>query len=148
MADSFAKNTTPHLTGRVTGILHTNVNILTMPQDRSTHTRVACALLAAWIFILSLAGVSPALHGWLHADIAPGCAHGCGTVPDDAPAKSHEDGHYCGVIALQGTDAPVIDLTLPERNRYERFHFEPVHERLHAHASQHRLQARAPPIEI
>lgn len=118
------------------------------PQSQaSAPTQVACGLLATWIFILSLAGVSPALHSWLHADTF--CEHVCDTHPEDtAPAENDPDGHYCGVIALQGGLAPIITVELPERADYERIHFQSQNQRLRSHVSELRLQARAPPIEI
>lgn len=118
------------------------------PAKASALTRVSSALLAAWIFILSLAGVSPALHDWLHADTDSGCAHECSTTPEDSHGESHTEGHYCGVIALQGTDAPTTALALPERSDHQRIHFESGSEELRTHAPENRLQARAPPIEI
>lgn len=97
--------------------------------------------------MLSLAGVSPALHSWLHADT--NCAHTCGTdTEENPPPQSDATGHYCGVIALQGTVVPAIILELPERSVFERIHFESLSRRLLSHASDLRLQARAPPIEV
>lgn len=122
-----------------------------MRIQASTPVRVACALLAAWIFILSLAGVNPAMHSWLHAE--PGCAHEGMPHNEDAPQeptddRPHADGHYCGVIALQGGVAPTIVVELPTRTAHQRIHFESHSPRLLSHTNELRLQARAPPIEI
>jgi hypothetical protein len=110
-------------------------------------TPVVGALLAAWIFILSLAGVSPALHSWLHADDA--CAHACGSHAEEAPSEhSDADGHYCAVVALQGAVAPSIAMALPERSAIERSCFLLLNERTRSHTRELAFGARAPPIEI
>jgi hypothetical protein len=106
--------------------------------------RVTSALLAVWILVLSLAGVSPALHGWLHAD--SGCAHECGGSHDEEPANA--DGHYCGVVALQGALATVVPAALPELSNFERLEYELRCERFAAEPIDRHLQARAPPFEI
>lgn len=110
-------------------------------------SRVASTLLAAWIFALSLAGVSPALHDRLHADSV--CAHACSPSAEDAPLEdSDADGHYCGVIALQSALAIIVKLDLPERSAYQQIHFPWLNEQLFKQISELRLHARAPPVEI
>lgn len=119
------------------------------PSSMSAPSRWLCALLAAWIFILSLAGVSPAMHAWLHADAD--CAHTCDPHTDqETPASKDTDtsGHYCGVVALQGAIAPTVALVLPERTDFEQIHFSSRSERLTSQKPQRCLRARAPPIEI
>lgn len=107
-------------------------------------TQVTSALLALWIFVLSLAGVSPALHSWLHADSS--CAHTCETHTDEAPEDA--EGHYCGVIALQGTLHTLALIDLPERTSFERIDFKPFYQLATQQRVDQPFQARAPPIEI
>ena len=108
--------------------------------------RVGAGFLAGWVLLLSLAGVSPSLHAWLHAE--PGCAHACAEHAGDGPPEAGEDGHYCGVIALQHAACALDTVVPPGRAAYQRLHFEAPVERPHASTSELRLQARAPPIEI
>jgi len=73
--------------------------------------RLFASLLAAWIFVLTLAGVSPEIHEWLHAD--EGCASHC-----EHPEENETDensGHYCGVLILQSGATITPTLDLPER---------------------------------
>lgn len=124
------------------------MNFYSKRIESSAPVRVSCALLALWIFILSLAGVSPALHSWLHANTT-GCSQGCVAHTEDTPpAQNDADGHYCGVIALQSALATGIVLALPERSEYERIHFQSLSLQLPSQTSELRHQARAPPIEI
>jgi hypothetical protein len=121
----------------------------------SLPVRVGCALLALWIFLLSLAGVSPSLHAWLHADTGSGCAGHChhpsgassdadgaGTAPAD------QGGHFCGVIALQGAITANIHIALPERCGYQQTHLNTCGEQLIAEKTARCQQTRAPPIKI
>lgn len=105
--------------------------------------RVASALLASWIFVLSLAGVSPALHDWMHAD--SGCASACDSPPEE---RDENGGHYCGVIALQSALNTVDSVALPERIAHQRIDLEATFERYATLHIDRCLQARAPPVEI
>jgi len=104
------------------------------------------AALAIWIFVLSLAGVSPALHSWLHAD-ASRESH-CHSEHEDSSSSSSSDGHYCGVIALQSAMTAVETAVLPERTEYQRIDFQAASIRWLSPYIDQRPRARAPPVEI
>lgn len=106
--------------------------------------QVASALLAGWLLILSFAGVSPALHDWLHQ--ASECAHECNTHPEEEPAESTD--HYCGVIALQGAVAEFGVIALPERASFVKVTVGFWSKRIYAKTIAQTFQARAPPVEI
>jgi hypothetical protein len=114
--------------------------------------RVASILLASWIFVLSLAGVSPALHSWLHAD--SGCAHACEAHGDNAPSSpsspsspADTEGHFCGVIALQGTIATVAAIDLPTRTSFQHSDLESPAQQVAEQQIEQPFQARAPPLK-
>lgn len=52
-------------------------------------------LLAAWVFLLGAAQVSPALHSWMHET----CDHGCG---EHEPVSSPE--HHCAVVFFSANE--------------------------------------------
>ncbi|MDQ8194446.1 hypothetical protein QEH59_08410 [Coraliomargarita sp. SDUM461004] len=115
------------------------------PAPHSAPLRVLIAMLTVWIFVLSLAGVSPALHSWLHAKNdckSHDAAH------SEQQDNSDNSAHYCAVIAIQGAMATVDSAVLPERATYARIDFEAVRERSTPPQTQLLSSARAPPFEI
>lgn len=105
--------------------------------------KLASALLAVWLFLLALAGVSPVLHSWLHVDAS--CASGCGSHGDEAPIEA--EGHYCAVIALQATLDTVATIDLPARAAFLQLNFEVLVQKVSEHESLLPFQARAPPLK-
>ncbi|MFT4901853.1 MAG: hypothetical protein ACI81V_001131 [Lentimonas sp.] len=76
--------------------------------------------LTAWIFLLTLAAVSPGLHAWLHgASAEEAICSGSGHVHTEGQNSSDAGvhaAHFCGVMALQSglIYLPFITVT-PER---------------------------------
>lgn len=114
--------------------------------------RVVAALLAVWIFVLSLAAVSPTLHAWLHAQ--PDCAAHCadkksphGNAEDPTPASGGE-GHYCAIAILQSAQIASGILSLPEAPHHFGSYVSEIETSFQPHRYHSPLQARAPPFEI
>ena len=106
--------------------------------------RLVAATLAAWIFVLTLAGVSPALHEWLHAD--EGCASHC--EHSDEENSEEEVEHFCGVLMLQNGAIATPALDLPERISYEALPLAIGDEIIASKKVAQAHQARAPPVEV
>jgi hypothetical protein len=90
--------------------------------------------------------VSPALHAWLHADTS--CAHECephGNNGDKSPENT--EGHYCGVIALQGTLNTVAIIDLPVRAAFQHLDFVALVQEVAEQEQQQPFRARAPPLK-
>jgi len=117
--------------------------VKTQRHPIATRTRVLGGLMAFGILLLSLAGVSPALHDWMHAD--SGCASACDSHSEE---RDENEGHYCGVIALQSALNTVATVALPERIAHQRIDLEATFERYTTLHIDRRLRARAPPVEI
>lgn len=102
--------------------------------------------------MLSLAGVSPALHGWLHA--APGCADPCSPEKDghgesqNGHSNGAPGGHFCGVIALQGAETANTAISLPNLGGVAYSLFRDNGHSLASQAAFDSTQARAPPFRI
>jgi hypothetical protein len=109
----------------------------------STPTRVLSGFLAAWVFVLSLAGVSPQLHDWLHQD--SGCAHSCESHSDENTNEAAP--HYCGVVALQGALLDALHLSAPERASHQRAEWYCLSEDSLGSLTDRTHQARAPPLK-
>ncbi len=101
-------------------------------------------LLAAWIFVLTLAGVSPALHDWLHADNS--CASHC-EHPEEENSEENPE-HFCGVLTLQSGAVATPALEIPERLSFQRVPLAVGDEVIASIKAAHTYQARAPPVEI
>lgn len=112
--------------------------------------RVAAALLAAWIFVLSLAGVSPALHKSLHAqpDCASQCAGQKGSHSDTETPPPDGEGHYCAIAILQSAQFASGTLSLPEAPHRFGSYVADIETSFEPHRYETPLQARAPPFEI
>lgn len=114
--------------------------------------RVAAVFLAAWIFVLSLAGVSPALHQSLHAQ--PDCASQCSSQQsphsDDGDRTPTPDGegHYCAIAILQSAQFASGSVSLPESPHRFGSYVTDIETSFEPHRYQTPLQARAPPFEI
>lgn len=106
--------------------------------------RLVAALLAAWIFVLTLAGVSPALHEWLHAD--EGCASHCEHPEEENSEESPE--HFCGVLILQSGAIATPALEVPEFISCQRALLTIGDEVIASEKVAQTHQARAPPVEV
>jgi hypothetical protein len=108
--------------------------------------------LAVWIFVLSLAGVSPELHASLHAH--SDCAGQCptsdapNTGTENHPPAPHDEEHFCGVVALQSAESSTGITYLPEHALIFRSYLAGIQANFKLHSYQTPLQARAPPFEI
>ncbi len=112
--------------------------------------RVAAALLAVWIFVLSLAGVSPALHKWLHAqaDCASQCADKQSSHSDTETPAPDSEGHYCAIAILQSAQFASGSVSLPEAPHRFGSYVSEIETSFRPHRYHSPLQARAPPFEI
>lgn len=108
--------------------------------------RLVAATLAAWIFVLTLAGVSPALHDWLHAD--GGCASHCEHSDSDEENSEEEAEHFCGVLMLQNGEIATPALDFPERISHEAVPLAIGDEVIVSAQVEQTQQARAPPVEV
>ena len=106
--------------------------------------RLVAASLAAWIFVLTLAGVSPALHEWLHAD--EGCVSHCEHPEEENSEESPE--HFCGVLTLQSGAIATPALEIPERLTYLSVSLAIVDEIIASTQVEQTQHARAPPVEV
>jgi hypothetical protein len=106
--------------------------------------RLVAALLAAWVFVLTLAGVSPALHKWLHAD--NNCASHC-EHPEGEKSEGNPE-HFCGVLTLQSGAVATPALEVPECLSFRRAPLAVGDEVIASKKAGYTHQARAPPVEI
>lgn len=106
--------------------------------------QIASVLLAAWVFVLTLAGVSPALHEWLHAD--SGCAGQCEHSEENSSEESPE--HFCGVLTLQSGAISTHALEVPKRLTHQSVSLAIVDEIIASTQVEQTQHARAPPFEV
>lgn len=109
--------------------------------------RIFSLFLASWIFVLSLAGVSPALHDWTHGSSGHASSTCHTEHSNNDTQNSAHDAHICAVTLLHSSVQiwiPEALLPNPQIAKYD-YSIHPESNPIIQSRGTHR--SRAPPIE-
>jgi hypothetical protein len=109
--------------------------------------RYLSAFLAFWVFVLSLAGVNPALHEALHTKAGVSSCENQGAPCDSQPTENTEENHFCAVTLLQGSVGLWIAPQIAHVSEISIADLRIDAQQTYTHASEQTHRSRAPPIE-